>query len=447
MRGANLLLALVLAAGCAPGSSSRARQLAGLRVEDVTGVPPGLPVMDDAEWHLAIFHVHSTNGPWEFRTRSALDTAANYSAQNARHAMRLAASRGIRIFILTDHNSLDAAFDPLLAAYAKELGVTLVVGNGWSLGGPLGINAPLWLGHGGPHASLIGYQAKTRQDLLAPTDTRAPATESVIRTLIETVHERHGVAVLSHPNAVNNDYELPMPLGFDLVEIDGPRGTLASGARKQWQRWLMRGARIGGIASSEWHVGLPHDQLFQHVNLVRTSRRTPEAVVDALRGGHVMAVSDPGKQPRVLLGADGDGDGDFGDVREGDVLVPAPGVDRMTFQVRVVGCKDSTLLVYGAASEEPMWRESCRTGEIVRAYSVALRQDQRVFVRAELWDGVRLQVVTNPLYFDAAKPAPLVLDAGLPSPEQYDVDPTDAVRYYPFPTDAGPGPSVDGAAP
>ncbi len=394
------MLGLLLAtSGCWPSGAQRAARLAGFGQEATTGTPPGMAALDGREWHLALFHVHTREGGYEFKDPTGLDQAANYDGPHARYALRVAATYGIRAVFLTDHNSILSAFDKDLQSSARSVGVTLIPGTEWSLGGPLAINLPITPGHAGPHVAVVGYRAASARDVLAPRDTRIKATTNDLNALVDEAHARGGAAILCHPDALNADYPLP-PADFDLVEVDGPLIENPAAARARWQEWLMAGRRIGAISSANWRVAQLPGSPMHHLNLVRAPSRAPDVLTDALRGGHLMVVTSPNKLPRVLLGADADGDGSFDDVREGDVLIPGPGVTRVRFQVRVLGARGRALVLYGAGSREPMHRETLEGDEEVRAYSVALQPDRRTFVRAELWQDTRMLVLTNPLYFD-----------------------------------------------
>lgn len=435
------LVVTAVLGGCTPGLSTRGRQAVGLATEEVSGSPPGLPLEDDGQWHLTLFHVHTEEGAWRYANAADLARRTIYNAGNARMVVRLAAARGVKVVVFTDHNSLQAPFDEQLQRYAQEVGVTVVGASEWSLGGPLAINTPAPIVHGGAHLCLVGYAASSPLDVIVPPDTRLVATPGLLRTAIAATHARGGAVVLAHPDAFNADYGLDAPLGFDLVEVDGPRTSLPWNAMARWQRWLMAGHRVAGISASEWHVGLLHDDPFRHMNLVRAEERTPQAITAALQAGHLMMVTRTRKIPRVLMGADQDGDGDFDDVREGDVMVPMPATTRARFQVRVIGASGHTLLLFGATSDRPIHEERFSEPEAVRAFSVELSPTQRTFVRAELWRRLERLVVTNPIYFDPVRPGLLRSpDAGAGNiPLDNGASPVETIRIIPVPgADAGP---------
>ncbi|MBI5496718.1 MAG: CehA/McbA family metallohydrolase [Deltaproteobacteria bacterium] len=401
-----LVLSLCGALGCGPVGAQRAALLADLRREPVTGTPPGEDPVDADGWHLALFHVHSAEGPYEARTRDALSTRDNANPARARQALRLAASYGITALFLTDHNSLDAALDRATVESAHARGISLVPGSEYSLGGPLAFNLPITLGQAGPHFSFVGYAAKRPGDALVPADTRARPSAGEWAALVEEVHARGGAVVLSHPSALNANWPGDAPPPADLVEVDGPLVHSPAAARARWHEWLMQGVRMGAISGADWHVGVYPAAPFTHLNLVRAPSRTPAALAEALRAGHLMVVTQAAKRPRVLLGADADGDGVFDDAREGDVLIPAPGSQRVRFQARAVGARGLALVLYTQVSREPVHKLTLHDSDEVRAWSMALPEDGRAFVRAELWDGPHLRVLTNPLYFDPAPPGP-----------------------------------------
>jgi hypothetical protein len=440
-------------AGCLPGLPGGQRTALGLKVETATGAPPGRPVHDDEEWHLALFHVHTTEGAWRHRSLAGAQGQSAYDPGHARMVVRLAAARGVTVVFITDHNSLEARFDRGLHDYAREVGVTVVTGTEWSLGGPLTVDGlPVTPGAGGPHLVLVGYAAGKAAEAIIPADTRRGGNHALLREVTQATHARGGAVVLAHPDAINFDYPHDGPVGFDLVEVDGPRIERPWRALARWQRWLMAGHRVGAISACDWHVGQFQDNPFEHVNLVRAPRRTPEALVAALRAGHVMVVSRARKLPRVLLGVDGDGDGLHDDVREGDTFHPPAGDTRARFQVRVVGGAGHSLVLFGAASDRPVFRERLSSPEVVRALSVPLSPEGTTFIRAELWDGSRRAVLTNPLWLGPSTPGAVRSAGEAPAPVLPWLDgPTPdlvpVIRAVPAPVDAGPPDAVPGVSP
>ncbi|MEW5854954.1 MAG: CehA/McbA family metallohydrolase [Myxococcota bacterium] len=433
-------LPLLLSCACVPSASREAFRAADLKAELVSGSPPGLPLEDDQQWHITLFGLHTTEGPWRYENVAALKERTIYDGVQARKLLRLAASRGVQVVVITDHNSLQAAFDKELNQEAERLRVTLVSASEWSLGGPLTLNElPVTPGVAGPHAVLVGYQASRPSDVIAPPDTRLPGTDAQLVEMLNTVHARGGAAVLTHPNALNADYPFATPLQFDLVEVDGPRLERPGQALSLWHGWLMDGYRLGAISSANWHGGRPTDNPFRHLNLVRARTRTPGALAEAIRAGHVMVVAQPEKRPRVLLGADADEDGSFDDVREGDVMTPGPRQERARFQVRVVGAEGRTLVLYTGASREPAYREDMFEPEVVRSFSLALMPERRTFVRAELWNGTVRQVLTNPVYFEPLARRPSTPDVR-PKPEP---EPQEPIRIITVP-DRGAPPDAGG---
>lgn len=411
LHAAACLGAILTPWGCTPAATQRAAMLSGLR-EEPESPPPGSEVEDDVNWHLTLFHVHSLEGAWQHRGDTPPDARALEDPAHARLALRQAASWGFKAVVFMDHNSMTVSMDRQVRQDAQRLGVTLVPASEWSVGGPLGINLPLTLGQAGPHVGLVGYEMDGPNNVLRPAPTHVRPNRAQLQEMMDQTHARGGVVVLCHPNGLNHQWPSGLgPMDADLVEVDGPLVANPSAARARWHRWLMDGHRVGAVSGSDWHVGLVRHHPFLRANLVRSPLRSPAAMTDALRAGHVMVVRQPAKVPRVLLGADADGDGAPNDVRAGDVLIPAAGQERVRFTVRVVGAAGKSLVLYGAYSTQPFWRETFGRDDETRSLSVQLDPGRRTFVRAELYDNGDLLVVTNPLYFDPARPMPAVVPA------------------------------------
>jgi len=394
-----------------------------------------------------------------------------YSAEGITGFLQLALDNGASDMIISDHNNIDAWFDPAFAPLAnidRTAYATPLRGIEWSSGdGHMTVFLP---------RESVGSNAEA----LAMDWAHAPGNQapvgmnfSVYSNVIDTVHAAGGVVIINHPELAIHVYP-EMSFGADGVEIGIPPNPLddisggavglqsSTEARAFWQRRLRSGERLAGTAGADHHFGggdipgLESPTFGIAVNYIRLDPSFPlpetvvdaitdaettidmhsDAVIDALRRGHVM-VTESETSPRMFVGADRDGDGRFHDARAGDCLEVAPG-DTVRVRVRITqssaGSGDHfNFLAFDHTSDDFIWLEEVDYTDGFPASAnyevdpddpfaieldVPIDTSGRGFLRFELERDILgpvndTEAVANPIYFgdwgdECAGSAPLI---------------------------------------
>jgi hypothetical protein len=334
---------------------------AGAGVASVTQASPELGSSAE-RWVVMQSHLHTTGqhdcatNPLDPGTSS--DTAC-YSAEGVRAMLREALDYGASDMIITDHNNVDAWFDPVFVPLPSDdhtRYATPLRGTEWSSGqGHMTLFFPRQVVDSNDAAFDAGWMWP------AGNHSDDPTAEEYTEA-IERAHADGGLAIINHPRLrihpwVEDSY------GADGVEVGVPISILQStGATRMWfHRRLVEADRLTAMAGSDHHHGkadLPfmNDPTFGvAVNLVRVDPDLPnvedvdealadpattidlrsDLAADAIRRGHVMVVEDL-YTPRVYIGADVDGDGRYQDARAGDCVMPGTfDGDALPVRVRV----------------------------------------------------------------------------------------------------------------
>lgn len=357
------LVAAALAAvalSCAPGLD---RGVPRSYLAPVTGIRPGaMNWRDDAgEWLVLATQLES--GPMQG------DDPARRVARLGKALERLA-SRGVEAVLID--RAVEAI--PELQARAAQLEVILVpvetfTGTGWSL-------------------TLVRAVTGSSEPLPQARD---------LPGVLREIADRGDLALLRQPCAMVAGAgaavgSLAPPLLPGALEISGPPLVRPDRARELWQRWLREGGRVVGLGGG-WRYG---DVVLDGVlNLVRTRQRTVTGIVRALAAGRVQVVRGD-HRPRLHLGVDVDGDGRLNEARQGDRL--AVEGDDVKVEVRVVGGAGADLLLYTELASGPCEKVSITATDEVAAFRYPLPERGDGFVRAELYRGGDLEVISNPLY-------------------------------------------------
>jgi hypothetical protein len=341
-------------------------------------------------WVFVQSHLHTTgfhdcaNHPLDPGTGPE---AACYSAEGITAFLDEALTRGASDMIITDHNNIEAWFDPAfvpLADATRARYATPLRGTEWSSGdGHMTLLFPREVVADNATAITRGWIWAPGNQVAASVDDYASA--------IDSVHAEGGIAIINHPELAIHAFpeegldadgvEVGIPPN-PLDDIDGGAVSLhaSAEARRFWQRRLVSGDRLTGTAGADHHhgggdiPGLEAPTFGIAVNLVRVDPALPSPevadaiaepgtaidqrtaiVIDAVQRGHVMIVEDE-DAARVHAGADLDGDGRFHDAREGD-CVPATYTEgevriraRITGPSRALGTTGYALEVWTEAS-------------------------------------------------------------------------------------------------
>ena len=360
--------------------------------------------------------------------------------------------------IITDHNNIDAWFDPAFAPLAdidRTRYATPVRGTEWSSGD--GHMTLFW-----PRMAVASNaDALAMNWVCGDGNQEAVPDMNVYRDVIASVHAAGGIAVINHPELSIHTFPEDS-LGADGVEVGIPPNPLddwtggaglqsSKEARNWWQRRLVEGQRLAGTAGADHHhgggdiPGLEAPTFGIAVNYVRIDPALPlpatvndaldspdatidmqsDTMVDAIRRGHIM-VTESDTAPRLFVGADVDGDGRFHDARAGDCISAAALGGQTSIRVRVRMTQVSSagssshfnLLAWTEASaSDELWKrevdydtgyETASEYDIDPADPFTIELDVPVtgrgFIRFVLERDVvgpanDTEVVTNPIYF------------------------------------------------
>ncbi len=341
---------------------------------DTTGPTELEPMVDIGDtnrevWVFMQSHLHTTgyhacaNSPLD---PGPLPEGTCYSPDGITAFLQEALDNDASDMIITDHNNVDAWFDPAFVPLPSQDNTryaTPLRGTEWSSrGGHMTLLFPNELVSDNQGAIDAGY-------VFADGNKGDVDNDGVYGEVIDTVHAVDGVAIINHPELAIHVFPEDA-MHADAVEVGIPPNPLddieggsisahsSAEARRFWQRRLFVGDRIAGTAGADHHhgsgdiPGLEAPTFGTAVNLIRvdtsladsdvmealsdpsgTIDRRTAIVMDAVRRGHVMTVEDV-DAARVYLGADTDNDGRFHDARAGDCILPED-IDAGEFRVRV----------------------------------------------------------------------------------------------------------------
>jgi len=228
-----------------------------------------------------------------------------------------------------------------------------------------------------------------------------------LRSLLRFVEERGGLMSINHPKSVGPPWLFELWDDFSFMEVwQAPWRFYNWESLERWEMLLCRGRRVVAVGGSDVHSIPPAPPLHPHGlgnpttwAYVPEREATAEAVLAALRRGHVFISADP-EGPRLVLRADADGDGRY-EVLMGDTVEVAQ--DRpMEFLVEVEGGQGRRLWLVSdglPVAIAPLEEERC----VYRArISVAGRRYLRAELRGPRGRPQRGEVVwalTNPIWF------------------------------------------------
>lgn len=292
-------------------------------------------------WLAGDLHVHSTyshdsyGGPGDDNTGPEDINTFGFPVLGD---FALAASRGLDFLAITDHMDVRSQSDPGFGAY----GVIGVPGYENSLDG---------------HAQMLG----ARRVFPKPDTSSATA----VTAHAEALRDEGGVFQINHPvdSTTDDPHDLDWALGYQVVpdtveawnssrlyQPPLPASNSHDDAIRYWEGWLDRGARVAltGGSDSHWVATAAGQGPGQPTTHVFALDPTVDGILEGLRRGRTFVSHQPPAYggPRVVLEADGDGDGRF-EALMGDT-VPAGAAAR----VRVTGAPGTLLRIVGTGGAE-----------------------------------------------------------------------------------------------
>ncbi len=319
-------------------------------------------------------HVHTIVADRYSHAPTEANRADAYSPKGLGVAISEFRAAGADAIVVTDHNAVDAIFDPQVAA----AGITVIGGMEWTTRRG--------------HALLIGFDAARPTDAILPPPWRDPVRVPDFRAMVDTTHARGGLVIIAHPRVPFRTWP-EHTFGADGVEVWGLDNALMRNpaSLRWWHERLVGGERLLAAAGTDLHPGAGIRRHHHPLNWVYAASCEAPAILAAVSAGHLLLVRGRAT-PVVLLGAETGGVVDFADAREGDVL--RAGDRPIDLQVRVLAGAGVRLRVLGRAG---LLLERTIEGA---DHSVRLQLAARPgeFVRAELRRRGRLLAVSNPLY-------------------------------------------------
>lgn len=447
-------------AGCLVGNAGPEGESSRPHVEVADPEPPW-DLGDEEVWAIMQSHLHTSAR--HVCANFPLDTPPAgepcYTGEGVTAFLDDALEVGARDMIITDHNNVDAWFDPAFVPRANEdltSYATPIRGTEWSSGdGHIGLvfSKPVVT------SNLAAYEAGL---LWGPGNhTHIPSPAEYDR-VIAAAHALGGIAIINHPHLLSHGFDTATH-GADAVEVGVAKNPIheagelgpVSGTRAAvawWQARLAEGDRITGMAGADHHHGAGDMPLLkspvfgQSMNLIRVDPALPDyddaleavanpsvtieqrgaLVADAIARGHVLVVERP-SSPRVYLGADLDGDGRYHDAREGDcapgaegalalrVRIANPGGGKLTghYNLRVV-TEEGELAKVEVDYEDGIDGEDGfvtvdEDDPFAMTFDVPVDPSRRQYVRVELerdvfgpWNDT--EALSNPIYFGAWGP-------------------------------------------
>ena len=371
MRTAALGVALACVAAC---SGRYPRADGGVRVLAATAGLPEFP-----RRCLVANHVHTLVSDRYSHAPGASNAEYAYSERGLGEAIAGFDSDGVDAIVVTDHNAIDAVFDPQVQAAA----MTVIGGMEWTTRSG--------------HALLIGFEASRAADAILPPPWRTRPTDADFHAMVSRTHARGGLVIIAHPRVPFRTWP-DQVFSADGVEVWGlDRFFMRNrGARRWWHDRLVGGERLIAVAGTDLHPGTRIRGLHHPLNWVYAEGCERDEVLAAMRAGHLVLVRD-GEAPTVVLGVEAGGARDFAEAQSGDTVVLGERRS-VEVQLRVLAGAGTRLRVLGRLGQL-LERRIDSEDQSVR---LQLRVGAGDFVRAELYAGRRgrkLLALTNPLYF------------------------------------------------
>jgi hypothetical protein len=337
--------------------------------------PAPVSVARADQW-IALFHHIHTNYSHDNRGAEAIKLRVQ---QVFDRADRMAKAMGMSgVVTITDHDNEDATSDP---AFHLVGAVRPIPGEEWST--RLG------------HANVIGPLDKKLVESL-----KVGADQETFCRTVDLIHRQGGLVIANHPGG-RIRWQTEQRLGVDAVEVWTGIAwkTWDDTALAWWNRLLTNGERVTAIGGSDAHFVLVPIEC--PMNLVFAKSNSPADVLAGIKAGRVMVLGGP-SAPRILLGADIDGDGHYDAAMSGDALPPGRhGPVRFQVAIEKAG-SDRKLVLWdrtgtffaGEIGVGPGW-----SGNVYR-FERSCPPEQRNFVRAEVRrrEDNSVEALCNPIY-------------------------------------------------
>ena len=321
------------------------------------------------EWLLIANHLHTKFSPYDGKQALA-------------DLITKVKSADFDGMILTDHNSMGGAETPEW----KNSPLIMIKGMEW---GALREVGETVVGHAG----LIGLEG------YEPLPTHAS-----LEQMLALAKGRNAYVIANHPYCNGNSWtSSSFQPEVGAVEVWNGWWALVNpimhnnDAKTLWEKHIAAGRRLTALGGSDSHGGSFYDNPARGANLVFARDRSPEAVMEAIKAGHVTVLAD-NKAPRMVLEADPARDGSWSAIEGDDVQVAQAGPVPM--RVRVVGGKGLTVELLGKAGR--LGAVKVQSQDAVVKFEAVGVPGLSDYVRAELkkhpgkwWS---LTAMTNPIY-------------------------------------------------
>jgi hypothetical protein len=182
---------------------------------------------------------------------------------------------GFDFIVVTDHNNTTHTREPMPASPLHIVGEEVTT--------PAG-HANVW---GLPAGAWIDFRVR-------PTD---PGAAAAINGFVAAAHAAGALFAINHPadNCVGCSWEQAIPDGIDAVEIWQNEKAPRDAEVAFWDRLLRAGRHVTAVGVSDWHR-LPA-RIDMAAVRVRAAALTEPAILDGIRGGHVIVMRDAATDP------------------------------------------------------------------------------------------------------------------------------------------------------
>lgn len=326
-----MLFLILLLAGCSTTSGNTPATAA----RETRSAAP-LAYQGEGSWYRGDLHAHSLYSDGDSPITEVI---------------RYAEKEGLDFFVVTDHDTSmqgepDHWNDP---GYCSDT-LTLLYGVEWT--------------SQKGHANVFSTQPFDYGQLWQAN------RELDARQAIEAARSQGAIFSINHPATFFAPWEYPRPQQTDCIEIWNAPFRFPSDNREAieefWEPLLLDGHMIPGIAGSDSHHLKGYQRFYnppgQPTTWVYADEKTSQAILDALKNGHVTISNTP-QTERFELTADRDGDGNF-ETLMGENL---PLGDEITLRLSVV---PSNRWLSPAQQEEVC----CRTAK-ARLFAESIRDE------------------------------------------------------------------------